>query len=63
MTSLAGYGMIMIMNDNWIDKYIYTIINGPLPTIDVDTGEVIMQVKIDGVWQNEDIKTQPIVAD
>lgn len=55
--------MIMIMNDNWIDKYIYTIINGPLPTIDVDTGEVIMQVKIDGVWQNEDIKTQPIVAD
>jgi len=34
----------MTKEDNiWIDEYIDMIINGPLPSIDVDTGEVIMQ--------------------
>ena len=27
---------------NWIDKYIHQIVYGPLPTIDVDTGEIVM---------------------
>ncbi|KKN69809.1 hypothetical protein LCGC14_0437550 [marine sediment metagenome] len=30
---------------NWIDNYIGIILNGPLPTIDEDTGEVIMVQK------------------
>lgn len=30
---------------NWIDKYIRQIIYGPLPTIDVKTGKIIMWEK------------------
>ena len=38
----------MIMK-NWIEKYIDMIINGPLPTIDENTGKIIMV-------KSEDIK-------
>lgn len=27
---------------NWIDKYIHQIVYGPLPTIDVKTGKIII---------------------